>query len=367
MTRRGWLLVVNPEFDRASGVSSMIERLYAGTDATRWRVRFLDAGCGTTAPAWMPTSSWSTAPLMGRSLLRTMRALASLRRHHRLRGYELIHVHHRRLLVWFQLVRWLGGYRFRLIYTGHSCAAPSRLFRLFLPARGTSVVGPAVAQTLRETGFAGPIHVLGNPVPFPLVPPNSLPDVRRVVVVARLDRNKAHACLLRAWRRLRDQGIDAVLDIVGDGPCASELRAQVEADGLSTCVRFIGFDAAVAERYAQALFAVLPTRVEGLPTVAVEAAAAGRATLMTAVAGCRPCVPTDAALPNLIAVDDDAALAAALATWLADPVATRSEGARFFRHHRARFRAEVVAARLDLLYRQGCAVAINSARRYPSL
>lgn len=366
MRRRGRLLVVNPEFDRGSGVSAMIERLWAGTDARRWDARFLDAGCGTAPPAWIPAGAWSTAPLMDRSPWRVARALARLRRSHRLRGCDLVHVHHRRLLVWFQLLRWLGGYRFRVVYTGHSCAAPSRLFRPFLPAGGTSVVGPAVARTLRDTGYAGPIHVLGNPVPFPAAPPTAAPDPRRVVVVARLDRGKDHACLLRAWRRLRARGVEALLEVVGDGPCGAALRAQVEADGLQAAVRFAGYDAAVAGRYAGALFAVLPTRVEGLPTVVVEAAAAGRATLMTAVEGCRPCVPADGALPNLVPVDDDAALAVALEAWLADPAATLAEGRRFFVHHRARFRSEAVAARLRRLYRTPGAVAAGRGRGYPS-
>ena len=226
------------------------------------------------------------------------------------------------------------------------------------------MVGPAVGRTLRATGFGGPIQVLGNPVPFPSEPPADVPDPQRVVVVARLDRNKDHACLLRAWRRLRAHGITAVLDVVGDGPCADELRAQAEAAGLSAVVNFVGYDAAVAGRYAAALFAVLPTRVEGLPTVVIEAAAAGRATLMTAVDGCRGCVPADAALPNLVPVDDDAALAEALATWLGDPAATRAEGGRFFRNHRARFRSEVVAERLRRLYHPAGTVAATRRPGY---
>jgi len=366
MSRRRRLLVVNPEFDRGSGVSAMIERLWAGTDQGRWEARFLDAGCGTRAPPWMPPGSWASAPLMGRSPWRTVRALLGLRRSHRLRGVDLVHVHHRRLLVWLQLLRWLGGYRFRLVYTGHSCAAPSRLFRPFLPRAGTSVVGPAVARTLRDTGYTGPIHVLGNPVPFPPALPVAIPDPQRVVVVARLDRNKDHACLLRAWARLRAAGVAATLDIVGDGPCGDELRAQVVAAGLVDAVRFHGYTSAVAAHHAGSLFAVLPTRVEGLPTVVVEAAAAGRATLMTAVDGCRPCVPTDAGLPNLVPVDDDAALAAALTRWLADPDATLAEGARFFRHHRARFHAAIVALRLRRLYEPPGTVAAAARRRYPS-
>jgi len=114
--------------------------------------------------------------------------------------------------------------------------------------------------------FAEPAH---NPV--------------RLIMVARLDRQKNHALLLDCLARQTD--LDWTLDLVGDGPLAPVVRAQVEALGLSARVNFLGFRQDVAQLLAQAQLAVLCTHWEGLPLTILEAMRAGLPVVASHVGG----------------------------------------------------------------------------------
>ncbi|MFQ5973218.1 MAG: glycosyltransferase family 4 protein [Alphaproteobacteria bacterium] len=137
-------------------------------------------------------------------------------------------------------------------------------------------------------------------------PPAAAPTLR-LLYVGRLTANKGVDVLCRALRhRPLPSGAEVVL--VGTGPEASRLSAL--AEGLP--VRFVG---GVSEEtlfawYAHADAFVFPTRYEGMPTVVLEAMAAGLPIIATDIGA----VPTMVSAENgwLTPAGDAAGLATAL-------------------------------------------------------
>ncbi len=106
-------------------------------------------------------------------------------------------------------------------------------------------------------------------------------DPVRIVMVARLDRQKDHATLLRA---LRD--IDGVhLDLVGEGPDEGHVRALSRALGVADRVHFLGHRHDVAEVLARAHLFALISQWEGFPRSTLEAMRAGLPVLVSDVGG----------------------------------------------------------------------------------
>lgn len=112
------------------------------------------------------------------------------------------------------------------------------------------------------------------------MPPRPL----RLCTVARLTPQKGLPLLLDA---LAKTGLPISLDIVGDGPGREALQRSVELLGLEGRVRFLGSrdGKGVREALGNAHVFVLPSFAEGLPVVIMEALAAGRPVLASAIAG----------------------------------------------------------------------------------
>ncbi len=117
--------------------------------------------------------------------------------------------------------------------------------------------------------------------------PVPVPDVPRLVCVGRLSREKGQFLLIEAAGRLRDQGIDCELVLVGDGPLRGELESLIERLDLAGQVRLTGSldGEGVRREILEARALVLPSFAEGLPVVLMEALALGRPVISTYVAG----------------------------------------------------------------------------------
>ncbi|MFI8003202.1 glycosyltransferase family 4 protein [Streptomyces sp. NPDC086010] len=137
-------------------------------------------------------------------------------------------------------------------------------------------------------------------------------DAPLVVCVGRLSRQKGQDVLLRAWRNADTAGARLVL--VGDGPCAPELR-RTAPDG----VLFAGATPDVRPWIRAADLVVLPSRWEGMALAPLEAMACGTPVLLSDVDGARESLPAGHLAHCLVPPEDPAALAAALTALLADP------------------------------------------------
>lgn len=137
--------------------------------------------------------------------------------------------------------------------------------------------------------------------------PPARPATFRLLYVGRLTVNKGVDVLLRA---LRDRPLPAGAEVVvvGAGPEASRLRAL--AEGLP--VRFVGevSESSLFGWYAQADAFVSPSRAEGLPTVVLEAMAAGLPVIASDTGGVQTLVSPENGW--WVPPQDPAALAAAL-------------------------------------------------------
>lgn len=165
---------------------------------------------------------------------------------------------------------------------------------------------------------------------------------RRVAgMVARLHPQKAHGDLLRAYQAVRTDFPDTVLWLVGDGPERPRLEALTRQLGLAEHVVFAGDRADPLDWIAAMDLFVHPTYFEGLPLAVLEAMAAARPVIASAVDGLKGLIENN--LHGWLTPPGDVpALAAAMRAALARPdVAARMAAAGA-----ARVRAEFGADRM---------------------
>ena len=181
----------------------------------------------------------------------------------------------------------------------------SRLFRLlerWLAARTTALiaVSPQVRDDLVALGVAPPERFVVIRLGIELdervaAEQNGRAESRRYLGIAsdrfavgwigRMTAVKRTDDVLVAFRRLRDDGIDAVLCMVGDGPDRPELERRAHELGVIRDTLFLGYQEDVAPFYAAFDALVLPSSNEGTPVSAIEALAAGRPVVATRVGG----------------------------------------------------------------------------------
>ena len=111
--------------------------------------------------------------------------------------------------------------------------------------------------------------------------------IPKLICVGRLSPEKGHLGLLEVMQRLRGKGIDFSLNLVGDGPSRLVTEALVDRLGLSDRVFFSGFlkEDQTLSAIADSDILVLPSFMEGLPVVLIEALALGKPVIASRVAG----------------------------------------------------------------------------------
>jgi colanic acid/amylovoran biosynthesis glycosyltransferase len=157
---------------------------------------------------------------------------------------------------------------------------------------------------------------------LPPKPVRTSPDLPlQVIAVGRLSPEKGQTGLLDAIAMLRDRGTGVALTVVGDGPEGASLQAHVDHLGIGALVRFVGRqdERTTLASIAAADVLVLPSFMEGLPVVLMEAMALGVPVVATRVAGI-PELVRDGVSGLLFDPADWAALAEAIAKLAADPM-----------------------------------------------
>jgi glycosyltransferase involved in cell wall biosynthesis len=142
--------------------------------------------------------------------------------------------------------------------------------------------------------------------------------LRRVALVGTLRTVKGHDVLIDAAPAVLARHPGVRFDVIGGGPLLDTLRARASSRGVADAFTFFGHREDVRERLADADAVVLPSRSEGLPNAILEAMAAGRPVVASAVGGV-PDVVTDGVTGLLVPPEDPAALAAALTRLADDP------------------------------------------------
>ena len=114
-----------------------------------------------------------------------------------------------------------------------------------------------------------------------------LPEVKRFLCVGRLCEQKGQLTLVEAAARLKREGRDFELVLVGDGEMRSEIEAAVRENDLDKNVILAGWKTPSevrAEIEASRVF-VLPSYAEGLPVSIMEAFMLNRPVISTYIAG----------------------------------------------------------------------------------
>lgn len=255
--------------------------------------------------------------------------LFRLFRRHRAR---VVHTHHFNQLFYSLLGATLCGAR--LIHTEHSIESYKRprlrlALRLMSPfCHRIIAIGADGARVLRDdVGISKrKLQIIRAGVDLDAFNvPRALarreleldPDTPVAVIVARLSPEKNHRLLLEAWSQVVQSVPDALLLIAGEGSEAEALREQTGALGLSGRVRMLGVRRDVARVLAACDVFVLSSDREGLPVAVLEAMAASRAVVATAV-GDLPRVVREGQTGLLVSPHDARALAEALIALLSD-------------------------------------------------
>ena len=103
----------------------------------------------------------------------------------------------------------------------------------------------------------------------------------RIVSVGRVDANKNHALILRAFARIAPEFPNASLVVYGDGEKRRELIRKTQELGLSDRVQFPGAVSDVAEKIRTASAFVLSSGHEGMPNALIEAMCLGIPSIST--------------------------------------------------------------------------------------
>jgi glycosyltransferase involved in cell wall biosynthesis len=252
-------------------------------------------------------------PLYWLRLARTMRAWRP----------DIVHLNDHRGALLASVPGRLAGAK--VVWHVHSLQ-PGTLLTTAARVTAHAVVVPsrAVVAQMPALGHGSKLRVLANPAPD-LGPPRELPGRPRLVTASRIHPDKGLDVLLHALALLRANSVpDAELLVLGgtqtgweDHP--RELDELAERLGVRGAVTFAGHvdDVAAHLRSAAVYVQASRQRTEVMPLAILEAMAAGRPIVATAV-GAVPEMIEDGATGMLVPPEDAGALASRLAAVLED-------------------------------------------------
>jgi len=165
------------------------------------------------------------------------------------------------------------------------------------------------------------------------------------LTLARLDAQKGLEVLVEA--AAQTPGVRFA--IAGDGPQRAALEQQIERLGLGDRVRLLGRREDAADLLAGCDLFVLPSRFEGLPVSVVEAMAASRPVVATAIGGTDEAV-VEGETGLLVPAGDAPALAAAVARIASDAALSAAMAAAGHERALASFTATGMAGAVEQTY-----------------
>lgn len=152
----------------------------------------------------------------------------------------------------------------------------------------------AQAMRMVATSHWPKMHIIRCGISLSSLPPAKTTHGRleqrnnvNLLCVGRLSPEKGYFGLLDTLSHLAADGMDFSLTIVGDGPSADDIHAKVAALALADRVRFTGAlpEAETLKEISDCDIFVLPSLMEGLPVVLIEALAMNKAVIASEVAG----------------------------------------------------------------------------------
>lgn len=243
-------------------------------------------------------------PILGelpRSPVQRLRSLghtllgAALADHLAQHKIDHIHAHHGYFASWMALVAArLLGIEFSFTLHGSDLLVHRDLLAAKLAACKFCVTVSDFNRDyiLRHYPSTPPWKVLVQRLGVDRTLPTQLPHLDRptrfcLLAVGRLHPVKNYPFLLQACAALREQGVDLLCWIAGDGPERPKLERLIKSLKLGDCVLLLGHVARsdLSSYYRHADLVVLTSLSEGLPVVLMEAMAHGRLVLAPSITG----------------------------------------------------------------------------------
>jgi len=205
----------------------------------------------------------------------------------------------------------------------------------------------------------GKVQVIYNgidPCPF-MAPPErdlrqewGIPLTHRIIgFVGQLDERKGIDELLVAFAHVASSVNHVHLVLCGIGPLEDKIRQFAATNGLTDCVHLVGFHRQIPSVMQAIDCLVLPSHWEGFGIVLIEAMAAGKPCITTAISS-MPEIVVDQTTGRIVPVGDSDALAEAMQQIVLDPELAR----RFGRCGRERvlelFQLDTMIDRLEELF-----------------
>lgn len=220
----------------------------------------------------------------------------------------------------------------------------------------TEIIVPAktVEREMRDTfQLTQPFHVIPFVVDLPEAPqtPDFQASRTQYGVIARLSEEKGHRYLLEAMPEIQRRCRQARLILAGEGRMRRQLEQRITDLGCTALVRFLGAfrPQDLPHVMAEIDVVVLPSLVEGMPHVLVEAMAFGKPIVATPVGAVAEMV-TDGVNGFLVPVGDSAALADRVSQILLDPDLRLCMGQCSREFYRERYDYETVLQKIRALY-----------------
>ena len=225
-----------------------------------------------------------------------------------------------------------------------------RRFALDLMRRSTCalVLSDDATRLLQQEVGVARVELLPNPIPVAVTQPRA--PSADVLFLGRLDTKKGVYDLLRAFATVKAQVPGARLILAGEGevPQVQALAAQLGVLDALVLPGWVGEEQRAALLATAGVF-VLPSHFEQMPMVVLEAMVAGTPVVATSVGGV-PRMLVDGACGHLVAVGDEAGLAAAITGVLTDAPQADAMAARARSRVVEEYAADVVLARLRARY-----------------
>jgi colanic acid/amylovoran biosynthesis glycosyltransferase len=236
------------------------------------------------------------------------------------------------------------------------------LGKLFAAARAVVTVSDFGVQFLREKypDAVAKFHCVYNGIELGRFQLATLSGATpRIVSIGRLIEKKGFNDLIEACRLLQSRALNFDCEIIGEGPLESALREQIAAASLTKSVTLAGAQPQleVVRRLARSTVFALPCVAEAgggmdnLPTVIMEAMAAGLPVVSTAIGGVPEMVRQDAT-GLLVPERQPVALAEALARLISNRPLARSLGQAGRERVAELFTIEQSVRSLGALFRQ---------------
>ncbi len=175
------------------------------------------------------------------------------------------------------------------------------------------------------------------------------PESKVIGHVARLVPLKGHSDLLKATPQILKKYPKTVVLFVGDGPLREELKNEVNSLGISSNIKFLGHREDVDEIYHIMDILVLPSELEGMGRVILEAMAASCPVAATDIMGI-PELVIDGKTGRLFPPRDPDKVARAVCSILENPEHTQKMVKNAFEMLKGKYDQKSMVKKIEAIY-----------------